>query len=671
MRPLTKGHSVNRELDRAYLPERFRVPGGPPAVPTVRETAVLIVAYRNPVLLAECLSAVGKHLPDLPILVWDNSGPGYPGMGEVIDDHPGVRWFLGSANRGFAAAVNALAAEVPDHNLLLINPDAVLQGPLTGSLAALGRRGVAAAAPLVFDDGADQTRYRAWDVAHREHSVTRALVSRSGYADRLRGTRWSELYDAQPTSVDGYLTGACLAVSRDAWDAVGCFDEEFFLYGEESDWQRRARSAGWSVELIDEPGVAHTGHGTVAGDEVAGLRSRDLLRANIALNLELDRGELSAGLYLAGTSVLDRVQRSARRQRAARRRPAGPRPSVILTTNRLVFGGAERQHVLLAGELDRRGYEVVIACVQRFGPLVAEIPPSVRVVRQPWWAPVIDVGAGDSVVISGDTNTETGFATLWRASGRRRRWLVAAHIPPDPDGPTYSRPLAAAMRRADGFIALSPRHWTEATAYQNLGDKPFFAPNGVSTAAEVADVPVRPAVTGVPHLVMLSRIVKHKNPHLLVEALDGLRDRPWRLSIYGDGPDREELQALMPADLADRVSWRGWSPGPEAALADCDLLCVPSRSEAFPLVILEAMARRIPVAASAVCAVPDMLDGGVAGVLVEDISVAGWRAALADMLDRPHTWNELGDSGFDRMVENYTVEAMADSYERAIAEVFG
>lgn len=658
---------MNRELDRAYLPERFRVAGGPPDHPVTRERAVLIVAYRNPALLAECLDSVDKHLPEVPVLVWDNSGPGYPGMDDVVADHPKVRWFCGTANVGFAAAVNALAAEVPEHNLLLLNPDAVLLGPLSGTFAALAGRGVAAAAPLVADGTAG---HKAWDVAHREQSVVRALVSRAGYADRLRGSRVSELYGVRPASVSGYLTGACLAVSRDAWDALGCFDEEFFLYGEEADWQRRARSAGWSLMLIDEPGVAHTGHGTVAGDPVAAMRSRDLLRANIALNLELEKGQLPAELYLAGTSVLDRVQRSARQQRSSRRRTAGIRPSVIITTNRLVFGGAERQHVLLAKELDRRGYEVVIACVQRFGPLISEIPASVRVVRQPWWAPALDTAPGRAIVISGDTNTETGFATLWRGAGRGRRWLVGAHIPPDRQGPTYSRPLAAAMRRADGFIALSPRHWTEATAHQDLGRTSFVAPNGVATAAELAAAPERTAVADVPHLVMLSRIVRHKNPHVLIEALDGLRELPWRLSIFGDGPDRAELQAVMPADLGDRVAWRGWSAGPGPALADCDLLCVPSRSEAFPLVILEAMARRIPVVASAVCSVPDMLDGGEAGFLVDDISVAGWRAALDDVLRRTGTWNKLGDNGFERMSRHYTVEAMADAYEAAIAAAF-
>src|SRR5690349_17238407 len=124
---------MNRELDRAYLPERFGVPGGPPGTPVRRDSAVLIVAYRNPALLAECLDSVVRHMPDLPILVWDNSGPGYPGIDEVAAEHPNVRWFRGSANVGFAAAVNALAVEVPDHNLLLLNPDAVVQGPLSGT----------------------------------------------------------------------------------------------------------------------------------------------------------------------------------------------------------------------------------------------------------------------------------------------------------------------------------------------------------------------------------------------------------------------------------------------------------------------------------------------------------------------------------------------------------
>ncbi|WP_019201449.1 glycosyltransferase [Tsukamurella sp. 1534] len=646
--------------ERAYLRGGL-LRGEPPAVPTPRDPAVLVVAYRNPDDLAACLASARRHLA-APILVWDNSGPDFPGMAEVRAEFVDAAWHGTGKNIGFAAAVNRLADAAPEHDLLLLNPDAVVLGDLSETLSAVRRPGVAAAAPPVSDPEDAAGRRRVWDVAHRPRGLVRALVSHAGYSEKLRGTPLSDLYPAPPREVTGYLTGACLAISRDAWNAIGPFDEEFFLYGEETDWQQRARAAGWTLVLTEDEGVRHSGHGTVRDDAAAWRRSADLLRANVALNIEHASGARAAGAFLLGNSILGRVQRS---KRAERNRDEPARPSVVITVNRLVFGGAERHHLVLAGELVARGYPVTIVCLQRFGPLIAEVPHGVRVVRQPWWGPVLDLPPGPKILVTGDTNTETGFGALWATGRRDRTWVVAAHIPPEPAGPTYSAPLAAAMRRADGFIALSPAHWRIASAHQDLGDRPFIAPNGVARSAELDAVPARRPPQSPPRLVMLSRIVEHKNPHLLVEALAGLTDMEWELDIYGDGPDRGRLEALTPPDLRSRVRWRGWSPGPDHALADADLVCVPSGSEAFPMVILEAMARRIPVAASGVCAVPDMLDDGRAGVVVTDVTVEGWRDALRDLLSRPEEWRRWGDRGFDRMRERYTVGAMADAYEAA------
>lgn len=633
---------------------------------TPRPLAVCCVAYRTPDLLRACLAALSQHLPGVPVHVHDNSAEQAAELDAVVADHPDVHWHRGGPNIGFAAAVNALAATVPGHDLLLVNPDAVLQGPLTATLAAVRTPGVAAAAPLTPATGPDG---RSWDVAHRRRGVVRALVSAAGYAEQLRRTPLSELYAEPPGDVDGYLTGACLAVSRQAWDEIGPFDEEYFLYGEEAQWQQRARSAGWRLVLADETGVLHEANGTVASDAVASRRSHDLLRTNIALQIEHagHGGSLRGDLYLAGTSALDRLQRSKRRERAGLAVPG--RPAIVLTINQLVYGGAERHHVVLATELVRRGYDVTIVALQRFGPLVAEIPHSVRVVRQPWWAPAVDLPPGPAVVVTGDTNTETGFGTLWRRHRSDRRWLVGAHVPPDPDAATYSAGLGRAMRRADGFIALSPRHRDEVSAHQDVARRWFIAPNGVAHRDGLTDVPPRAAHDGPLRLVMMSRIVELKNPHLLVEALDGLRDRDWTLDIFGDGPDRERLEALTPGDLRDRVRWRGWSPGPDQAFAEADVVCLPSRSEAFPLTILEAMARRLPVMASATCAVPDMLDHGRAGIVVDDVSVAGWRAALAGVLDDRSTLPGIASRGLERMRDHYTIESLADAYEHAIAEV--
>lgn len=609
---------MSRATDRAYLK---RPAGGLPALPANRSLAVLIVNHREPRLLEACLASLGEHLPELEVYVSENSGR-HQDRDRLRARYPAVRWVFGPPNLAFGPAFNALAEQAPgDANLLLLNANARVLGPLTRTRELLARPDVAAVSPPARD-------------RRTPDRVTRRIITR------------------RP---------ACLAINRAAWNALGGLDEEFYRYGEVADWQARARAGGWRVLSADEPGVDRAVIDRAAVSDSERRRHRDLVRANAALLLEHQHGVHHADVYLAGAAALDRL----RPNRSARRRT--DLPAIVITTNRLVYGGAERQKTLLATELDRRGYPVTIACVQRLGPLISEIPDTVRVVRQPWWAPIVDIPAGPAVVITGDTNTEVGFGSLWRAASRDRRWLAAPHVPPAEDRPIYSRPLTAAMRRADGFIVLAQRHWDMLAAQHRLSGRRFVAPNGVVDLGEPAP---RRRTAGEPlHVVMLSRIVEHKNPHMLIEALNGLASMPWRLSIFGDGPDRERLQALTPAGLGDRVRWRGWSAGPGPALADADLLCVPSRSEAFPVVILEAMARAVPVAASAICAVPEMLDFGTAGFVVEPVSVVGWQEQLARILADPGALPSIGRRGYERMRKHYTVEAMTDAYLDAIEAV--
>ncbi|KZS61032.1 MAG: glycosyltransferase [Mycobacterium pseudokansasii] len=656
---------MTREVDRAYLKPPV---GDTAALPSTRSLAVLIVTCGDHDLLETCLGSVAEHVPGLTVYVHENSGEAFPGREELAARYKGVHWVSGQVTLGFAAAFNSLVEHTPsDADLLLLNADARLRGPLTRTRELLHLPRVAAVSPMVDDNTAPARP--PWDIATRRLTPSRALVAAAGYAGSLRGTPISALYARQPAEsrgIRGVLGATCLAISRAAWNTVGGFDEEFVNYGAAADWQSRARAAGWRVLLADELGAEQSDPATGGG--AGHRRDRDLAQADTALQLEHQHSVHHADVYLAGAKVLERLQVSRRGAGVGAR--TGQRnglPAIVIATNRLVYGGAERQKALLATELDRRGYPVTVVCVQRFGPLIDEIPPSVRVVRQPWWAPIIDLPPGPAVLISGDTNTETGFATLWRAAARSRRWLVAAHIPPEDDRPIYSRPLVAAMRRADGFIVLAQRHWDMLTAHHRLGERRFVVPNGVVATDDPAP-PIR-TVGDPPHLVMLSRIVEHKNPHLLIEALGGLADMRWKLSIFGDGPDRERLQARTPTELRDRVQWRGWSPGPGPALADADLLCVPSRSEAFPLVILEAMARAVPVAASAVCAVPEMLDFGRAGFVIEPVSVLGWREHLARILAAPTALPSVGRLGFARMRQHYTVQAMTDAYLDAIDAV--
>ncbi|GLZ50592.1 glycosyltransferase [Actinomycetospora sp. NBRC 106378] len=644
-----------------------------------RELAVLIVSYRRADLLDRALRSVEKYLPDSPVHVWDNASSGSREVRELAGTWPQVRWTFSSSNLGYIAAMNRLAAQCPDADMLHLNPDAELIGPLAAAREALARPRVAAVSPTVLDpDG----RERPWDVAHREQSVVRNLLNAAGYAKRLREHPYlaglSDLYPETPHDVDGYMAGCCLLLSRDAWNALGPFDERFFVYGEDATWQPAARRAGWTLKLVDDDGpqVRHAAAGTQTGDPLASQRGVDLLRAAQVMALGNTGNRGPGTVFSLGTAVLDRVQRSKRSDRRRRRialtEQAAGRPGVVVTTNDLDLGGAERQRVLLANALVARGHPVTMVCLQGLGLYTAELDPRVRLAFVPFWQPTVEVAGDEAVVVGGVTNTEVAFARAWRAlgrvSGQQRRWMPATHDPAHLDRATYSEALARNLRSADGLLVLSAQHHVDLTRHQALTDVVMAAPNGIPTAAPI---PFRATGPGPVRFAMLTRVVEYKNPLLLIDALLATGRDDWTLDVFGDGPDKARLEARTPAAARDRVRWRGQVSGPDAAFAETDVLCVPSDFEAFPLVMVEAMTRGVPVMASASGTVPEMLADGAAGVVVAPATVEAWTAALTTVLADRERLAGLGAAGRERALELYTDAAMADAYQRAFVRLFG
>ena len=379
-----------------------------------RSMAVLIVAYRSADKLARCIESVQRYLPDLEVHVWDNSGPECSDVRDLASSMPHAHWYLHGANIGFAAAVNNLAGMVPGQDFLLLNPDAELVGPLSLTRAAIAERGTAAAAPLIWED--DELtpsrplsrRHQPWDVAHRRRTVLNALGERAVAAERLRGTWLSNLYWSRPGDVEGYLTGACLAIRREAWDALGSFDCEFFLYGEEADWQTRALAAGWRVRLENENGVRHSAQGTVAGDATASTRSSDLVDASIALQVEYRHGARTAELYIAGAYAIDTVKRAIRRGGLGR---SSSDVVVIVDGPRSV---SAPELISRAAELARDGHGVTVVSLRGLGALPRELSPSIRLLRRPWWWPRTWPGDSSTVLVTGTAKRERMSARLFR-----------------------------------------------------------------------------------------------------------------------------------------------------------------------------------------------------------------------------------------------------------------
>ena len=665
--------------------------------PTGTGLAVLVVSAGAAEELARTLDGVAKHLPGARVLVWCQplGGDADTDRTGLAAARPEVDWTFAEADAGRVAARNALAARADADpaagraggtatDLLLLEPGVELLGPLAAARAVLARPGVAAVAPVPEPDPVDP---HPWDaVVRRTPGLVRDLVAHAGIAERLRGRRAGELLAAPPGPgpLDGVLVGGCLLVSGAARAALGDFNEDFFDRGEDLAWQRAARAAGWTLHLVADPDdragqVRLPGNSLASTEEDRVRREAELERAARVILLG-NAGHRGAGTaFAAGVLALDRLlpsARAARRRRTTRvaDRAAGL-PGVVITSNNLVLGGAERQRILLANELVARGHPVTVVCLKELGRYVTELDPRVRLTLQPFWQPVVDAAdlpGDEAVVVGGVTNTEMGFALAWRALGRargqRRSWLPATHDPAELDRPTYSPAQARALRAADGLVVLSRQHHADLTRHQRLTDRVVVVPNGIP---EPEPLPWRASGDRI-RFGMLTRIKAYKNPLLLVEALAALDDRGltgWSLDIFGDGPDRAELEARTPAHLADRVRWRGRSSGPDHAFAEIDVLCVPSGFEAFPLVMVEAMARGVPVMAAVSGAIPEMLDDGRAGVIVDPLTREAWTDACAAVLRDPDRIAALGAAGRARALANYTSTAMADRYQRAFAEV--
>ncbi|MBX5049110.1 glycosyltransferase family 4 protein [Rhizobium lentis] len=121
---------------------------------------------------------------------------------------------------------------------------------------------------------------------------------------------------------------------------------------------------------------------------------------------------------------------------------------------------------------------------------------------------------------------------------------------------------------------------------------------------------------------------------MLAKALRLIEDRTWTLAVIGDGPMRQEVQALFAGFPTGRIEWLGERDGAEIAalLGLAGLYVWPGCGEAYGLAYLEAQAAGLPVVAQQTAGVPAVVEAGVTGLLTADGDVAAYAAAIAALL---------------------------------------
>lgn len=276
----------------------------PPA--GTNEPVVVVVTYNSarviPGLLASAvdeIEAVGGRL----VVVDNGSADGTPEL--VRSLAPVADVIETGCNAGYAVAINtALRHARPTGPVVILNPDTTLRpGSLARLLAGLDDPGVGAVVGrLDLPDGAVGPSLR------REPTVLRAL-GEALLGHGLAG-RWSALSETiidpdvytRRQDVD-WATGAFLAIGPRCRAAVGEWDEQFFLYSEETDYLLRINDAGFVVRYLPDAAITHIG-----GESRTSPRLHALMQRN-AVELHRKRHGSAAALLMQLVLILRSVLR--------------------------------------------------------------------------------------------------------------------------------------------------------------------------------------------------------------------------------------------------------------------------------------------------------------------------------------------------------------------------
>lgn len=345
----------------------------------------------------------------------------------------------------------------------------------------------------------------------------------------------------------------------------------------------------------------------------------------------------------------------------------------ILTVLRsLKSGGAERHALQLMRGLRERGHEAFYA-----GPMAGWLGQQLR-------AEGFD-GIDLPLVGIYDLLSTVRLALYARRIGAdlihghltRGAWYagLAAKLARLPNVATaHSDNAGKHFGRADRIIAVSQAvaNFLERTGYEPARIR--MVHHGIADLAAALPANVRAATRrelGVaddePCLLMAARIVSAKGHDTALAALARLRERRWTLLLAGDhhGDLGPQVQAqARELGLDGRVRFLGLREDVPALLAASDLLLAPSRREALSLTLLEASACSLPIVASQVGGIGEVVEEGGSGHLVPPDDPVALAAAIDDLLGDPARRAAFGARARQIFEGGFTEDAM---FERTIA----
>jgi glycosyltransferase involved in cell wall biosynthesis len=191
-----------------------------------------------------------------------------------------------------------------------------------------------------------------------------------------------------------------------------------------------------------------------------------------------------------------------------------------------------------------------------------------------------------------------------------------------------------------------------------------------ASPADVAELRKRLEIGSDERVVLSVGRLSREKAHIdLLEAFKRLRetsaDLPLKLILVGDGPERSGLEAVF-GSSGSHVIFAGQTNDVQPFYAMADVFALPSHSEGSPNVLLEAMAANLPIVATAVGGVPEMLKNNESALLVAPNNPPALAATIANLL----TDNELAQRLANKAATLVSIKHDPENYVRSLVKIY-
>lgn len=232
----------------------------------------------------------------------------------------------------------------------------------------------------------------------------------------------------------------------------------------------------------------------------------------------------------------------------------------------------------------------------------------------------------------------------------------------------YKALLLPAQRMISRFVAISA-----ATAAQNCSDFGIAAQKVrvIHSGLELAAFPFKPERNS-RKIGLVSRLTSEKQIDVFIRAIPLIaRHHPdYRFVIAGDGPERNRLEALAESCAVRGITdFVGWQTDVQAVLDELEIFAFTSSGEGLPWSILEAMAAGCPVVASAVGGIPEAIENGKTGLLVNSDTAEDFSESLIWLINNPEKRISIARQARKKVENTFSEKAEITAIEKLYCDL--